>query len=133
MLEFWVTQPGQNKAVSAITRVEACSGICRLRKEGRLPPDQAAASLSALAAEILSVNEQSVNRLVLEAATTLVDRHNLKSLDAVQLGSAIVVREAAQSSEIRFISSDSELLRAAQAERFSVWNPQSASEPSTAQ
>jgi predicted nucleic acid-binding protein len=91
--------------------------------------DQAAASLSALASEIFSLNEQPVNRLVLEVASTLVDRHSLKSLDAVQLGCAMVARDAAQSAEVRFVSADSELLMAAQAEGFSVWNPQDTSKP----
>jgi predicted nucleic acid-binding protein len=67
--------------------------------------------------------EQPVNAPVLEAASTAVERHYLRALDAVQLASAIVARDLLAASDMRFISSDLELLEAARAEGFDTWNP----------
>jgi predicted nucleic acid-binding protein len=67
--------------------------------------------------------EQPVNPPVLEAANTAVDHHHLKALDAVQLASAIVARDLLAAPDMRFVSSDLELLDAARAEGFDTWNP----------
>jgi predicted nucleic acid-binding protein len=67
--------------------------------------------------------EQPVNPPVLEAASTLVERHYLRAMDAVQLGCAIVARELLAAPDMRFIASDKELLEAAQTEGFQTWNP----------
>jgi len=67
--------------------------------------------------------EQPVNPLVLEAACTMVDRHFLRAMDAVQLGCAVVARDLLVAPDMRFISSDKDLLDASQAEGFEVWNP----------
>lgn len=109
--------------MSAIARVEACSAICRLRKESRMTGDEASAALRTVAIELRSLNEQQVSRQVLEVASALVDQHSLRSLDAVQLGSAVVARELMSAADMRFITSDYALLRAARGEGFRVWDP----------
>jgi len=50
-------------------------------------------ALDSLAAEMRRMVEQPVNPPVLEAASTLIDRHFLRSMDAVQLGCAVVARD----------------------------------------
>ena len=67
--------------------------------------------------------EQPVNPPVLEAASTLIDRHYLRSMDAVQLGCAIVARDLLAAPDMRLVASDKELLEAAQKEGFDTWNP----------
>ena len=123
MLEFWVAEEGKHKIVSAIARVEACSAICRLRKESRMTAREASMALRAVVAEIQNLNEQRVSRRVLGVASALVDRRTLRSLDAVQLSSAVVIRDLMPAADMRFITSDHTLLNAAQEEGFAVWNP----------
>ncbi len=61
---------------------------------------------------------------VAEEAARLIDRHLLRSLDAVQLATAVIFRKSLpEFSELKFISSDEELLLAATAEGLSVWQP----------
>jgi predicted nucleic acid-binding protein len=67
--------------------------------------------------------EQPVNPQVLEAASTVIDRHYLRALDAVQLGCAIVARDTLAARDMRLIASDKSLLEAARAEGFDIWNP----------
>jgi predicted nucleic acid-binding protein len=123
MLRFWLAEHDRNKVVSAIAKIEARSAICRLRKEGRVSPDEVSLAFFSIAAEIKRLTEQPVTPLVLDAASLLIDRHNLRSLDAVQLGSAVVVRDLMSAPDMRFIASDHALLDAAKLEGFGIGNP----------
>lgn len=62
---------------------------------------------------------------VLDMARQLVERHPLRAYDAVQLAAAIHVRRTLppQSSSITFLSADTRLLVAAQAEGFTTDDP----------
>jgi len=64
-----------------------------------------------------------VNPLVLEEASALINRRQLRALDALQLGTAVVARQLLGDPEIRFIASDKALLDAASKEGFDVWDP----------
>jgi predicted nucleic acid-binding protein len=123
MLAFARAEDDRNKVVSALAQVEARSGICRLRQGRLLTPAEAASAIDSLSSEIRRMIEQPVNPPVLEAASTLVERHYLRAMDAVQLGCAIVARELLAAPDMRFIASDKELLEAAQTEGFQTWNP----------
>jgi predicted nucleic acid-binding protein len=123
MVQFANTVDDRNKVVSALTQVEARSGICRLRKGDLLTPSEALFALDLLAGDMRRIIEQPVNPPVLEAACGLVDRHYLRAMDAVQLGCAIVARDLLASPDMRFIASDESLLNAARAEGFDTWNP----------
>jgi hypothetical protein len=68
------------------------------------------------------MNEQPVIAPVLEIAADLLDQRSLRALDALQLATAISVREQGED-EIRFIASDKTLLQAAELEGFQIWNP----------
>jgi predicted nucleic acid-binding protein len=123
MLAFARAEDDRNKVVSALAQVEARSGICRLRQGRLLTPAEAASAIDSLSSEIRRMIEQPVNPPFLEAASTLVERHYLRAMDAVQLGCAIVARELLAAPDMRFIASDKELLEAAQTEGFQTWNP----------
>jgi|SRR5215475_7636906 len=62
---------------------------------------------------------------VLDTAKQLVERHPLRAYDAVQLASAVHARRTlpTQLSSIAFLSADTRLLDAAQAEGFTTDNP----------
>jgi hypothetical protein len=67
--------------------------------------------------------QQPVTSAVLDTAKIMVDRHYLRALDAMQLGSAIVARDLLAAPDMRFIVSDNDLLDAARKEGFDVWDP----------
>ncbi|WP_263374576.1 type II toxin-antitoxin system VapC family toxin [Granulicella aggregans] len=123
MLQFWLAEDNRNMVVSAIAQTEARSAICRLRNEGRIVPDEANFAFASITAEIRRLIEQPVNPPVLDAANGLIDKHNLRTLDAVQLASAVVVRSLMSAPEMRFVASDHALLIAAEQEGFGIWNP----------
>jgi predicted nucleic acid-binding protein len=123
MMLFANAEDDRNKVVSALAQIEARSAICRLRQGKSITPAEASLALDALAAEMKRMIEQPVNPPVLEAASTVIDRHYLRAMDAVQLGCAIVARDLLAAPDMRFIASDHELLEAACGEGFDTWNP----------
>jgi predicted nucleic acid-binding protein len=123
MTLFASAEDDRNKVVSALAQIEARSAICRLRQGKYITPAEGSLALDALAAEMKRMIEQPVTPPVLEAASTLIDRHYLRAMDAVQLGCAIVARDLLAAPDMRFIASDESLLDAARAEGFETWNP----------
>lgn len=67
-----------------------------------------------------------VDRVVIDRAVELTQRHRLRGYDAVQLAAAVVTRETLQSQLLSspvFVAADSDLLTAAVAEQLPVENP----------
>ena len=67
-----------------------------------------------------------VDRLVIDSAVELTQRHRLRGYDAVQLATAVVARETLQKQLLPppvFVAADSDLLTAAVAEQLPVTNP----------
>nr|WP_281252312.1 type II toxin-antitoxin system VapC family toxin [Granulicella rosea] len=123
MLHFASTEDDRNKIVCTLTQVEATSAICRLRKENRMSPAEATLALNLLANEARRLVLQPINTSVHDEAMALIDRHYLRALDALQLGSAIVARDRLAVTQMRLIASDKGLKDAALAEGFEVWDP----------
>ena len=67
--------------------------------------------------------QQPLNPAVLEAARQLLDKHELRSSESLQLAAAVVAREMFQGMDIVFVSSDARLLDAARVEHFRTLNP----------
>jgi len=112
------------KLVSALGAVEVHSAIRRREREGDLSHNDADRALSILTAESASMTEQPINTPVIETAKQMLDRHRLRSLDAIQLASGWVARATAGVTDVVFVASDQTLLSAAEAEGFQVWNPE---------
>ena len=123
MMRFATAEDDRNKVVSALAQIEARSGICRLRKGVLLTPFEAQSALDSLDAESKRIIQQPINPSVLDAASMLIERHCLRAMDALQLGSAMVARDLLTAPDMRFIASDKSLLEAAEAEGFTVWDP----------
>jgi predicted nucleic acid-binding protein len=123
MSQFSSGEDDKNKVISSLSPLEARSAICRLRRSKLLSPSQHSSALDSLERDIQQMIEQPVSPLILDTAKSIVDRHHLRALDAIQLGSAIVARELLAAQDMRFISSDLDLLDAARAEGFETWNP----------
>jgi uncharacterized protein len=67
-----------------------------------------------------------VDRLVIDRAVELTQRHRLRGYDAVQLAAALVASEIGHSQELPsplFVAADNNLIAAATAESLSVENP----------
>lgn len=73
-----------------------------------------------------------VDRLVIDRAVELTQRHRLRGYDAVQLATALITAETLQLQSLSapiFVAADGDLLTAAAAEHLSVENPLSHPEP----
>jgi hypothetical protein len=85
--------------------------------------DEASATSASISAQIARLMQQPVNQPVLDAANGLLDKYALRSLDAVQLGCAVIVRDLMSAQGMRFIASDHAFLSAAKDEGFEIWDP----------
>ena len=123
-MESFITDHTQhNLVVSAITELEAQSALNRLFREGLMSESELSSILDDLHREIRRMVVQPMSEEVLENARGLISRHFLRPLDAMQCGSAMVSRGTGVPGSVRFVASDRALLRAAEGEGFSVWDP----------
>jgi predicted nucleic acid-binding protein len=111
------------KLISAATPLEVYAALKRSERSGALSASDAEGARSILRIEAARMVQQPLNPAVLEAARQLLDRHELRSGEALQLGAAIVAREMFLGMEIVFLSADARLLEAARSERFETLNP----------
>jgi predicted nucleic acid-binding protein len=114
----------QLKQISVLALIEVRSAIRRRQRAGDISTVDADSAVAALIGESRRLLEHPVTQVVMEHASALVDRQDLRALDSLQLASALVARNSLQEDDrIRFIASDQKLLKAAQAEGFDVWDP----------
>lgn len=111
------------KLLSAATPLEVYAALKRRERAGGISHEDSEAARSILRVEAARMVQQPLNPAVLEAARQLLDRHELRSAEALQLGAAVVAREMFQGMEIVFVSSDQRLLNVAKVEHFETLNP----------
>jgi predicted nucleic acid-binding protein len=111
------------KLISAGTPLEVYAALKRRERAGGIAAEDSEAARSILRVEAARMVQQPLNPAVLEAARQLLDRHELRSSEAIQLGAAVVAREMFQGMEIIFVSADPPLLKAARLERFETLDP----------
>jgi predicted nucleic acid-binding protein len=111
------------KLISAGTPLEVYAALRRRERVGGIATADGEAARNILRIEAARMVQQPLNPAVLEAARQVLDRHELRSSEALQLGAAVVAREMFQGMEIVFVSSDPRLLEAAKIERFATLNP----------
>ncbi|MBS1800254.1 MAG: type II toxin-antitoxin system VapC family toxin [Acidobacteria bacterium] len=115
----------QRKQVSALALIEVRSAIRRRQRAGDISDADADSSIAALVGESQRLLEHPVTAAIVEHASALVDRQDLRALDSLQLASAIVARDSMRGDDrLQFVTSDQKLLKAAQSEGFDVWDPQ---------
>jgi predicted nucleic acid-binding protein len=124
----WITTQTQSATgniilISELTTVEVCSALSRKQRLKQL----SATDNAQLRGEFLThVDEEylafPVDALILARDRDLVNKHPLRTLDAVQLASAleaiVVLNEP-----LTFVSADTDLLAAAALEGLSIDNP----------
>src|SRR5580698_11578922 len=111
------------KLISAGTPLEVYAALKRRERLGGLAPEDSEGARNILRVEAARMVQQPLNPAVLEAARQVLDRHELRSAEALQLGAAVVAREMFQGMEIIFVSADQRLLQAAKLEKFETMNP----------
>jgi len=112
-------------SVSALAAVEVRSAIRRRERAGDITQTHAVSAIASLAAELRRVIEHQVTEAVLTRAETIIDRHTLRTLDALQLATALLANEQLPGDEsMEFVCSDSRLLEAASLEGLAAWNPE---------
>lgn len=111
------------KLVSPLAFIEVRSAVRRRERLGDITAGDADYLLVRLSAEQLRLVEQPLNPSVLEMARSALDRHPLRALDALHLATCLVARDILGISSICFVSSDVELLEAAEAEDFETLDP----------
>ena len=120
---FFLPTLNQVIVISELTPVEMFSLLARRQREGYISPQDAAALradfLVHFEKQYLVVNLESH---VLLQARSLVTNHKLRTLDAIQLASAIHATNILGEPLI-FLSGDVDLLTAASNENFVVDNP----------
>ncbi len=134
-LKLFVMEPGTDrivqlmestddnrKLISAGTPLEIYAALRRRERAGTISEVDAETARNILRVEAARMVQQPLNPAVLEAARRVLDHHELRATQALQLGSAIVAREMFQGMGITFVSADDQLLGAAKGESFAVWN-----------
>jgi uncharacterized protein len=124
----WVRQwanpaAGNIIIISGLATVEVAAAVARREREGTISPNDAMTLRRVFAGHInQSYTVINLSKGVLAHARDLVGKYPLRSLDAIQLASAL---RAAQTLGITptFISADQRLLSAATAEGFAVDDP----------
>jgi len=112
-------RPDERILLSELARVEFRSVIARRRTGGRLSPKRAARILEEFEGDGPGYEWLPLAPPVLRRAGILVDRHALRTLDALHLGAALLAVEGAPHS-LRFLCLDARLNAAAKAEGLEV-------------
>jgi hypothetical protein len=104
---------------SRLSEAEISSAVHRRQREGALTLAQKRRAMDALRADLPRLEVVELSPKVVAAVHSLLDRHPLRAADALQLASAIVLRDALDT-EIELVTYDQRLHAAAQAEGFQV-------------
>lgn len=124
MIDLFERVENQHKAISALAALEVRSAIRRRQYGGDTSLAAADQAIAILVAEIRRVVEHPITSTVLDEASTLVDRRNLRALDALQLATALIAGRTLNPGDIvRFVASDQRLISAAIAEGLETWDP----------
>lgn len=102
--------------VSRIAHTELASAFARLGRDGAMPLRTRAELLRRVEADFTAFDIVELRPAIARAAAALVGRHPLRTLDALQLGSALALGSA----PVRFWCADNRLARAAAAEGLQV-------------
>lgn len=105
------------------TITESISVIVRKRNRGELPTRDMSAAVSRLLAETARMQPPPINGADAQASIRYIFRHSLNATDALHLFVALRL-DGSVNSRVTMVSSDSRLLRAADAEGLITLNPE---------
>jgi predicted nucleic acid-binding protein len=114
------------KLVSALGLALVYAAIRRRERSRGLNAEQAALVLQQLVTEFAQMTEQPLSSAVSDRAMLLLDGHELRADDAVQLASCLVARAVSGVTDFVFVTTNPALLQAARAEGLQTLNPEEA-------
>lgn len=103
-------------AVSRLSEVEVPSALARLVRERRLSARSSDRAIAAFVTDFTACHVVEITADVTALARTLLHRHDLRAGDAIQLASAVWLRQTVLLSGV--LAFDTRLVAAAHAERF---------------
>jgi predicted nucleic acid-binding protein len=121
--------PRSRMTCSTLGILEIVSVLVRKRNDGRLNQTLFEQAMIEFRAEVIDQEEFSaalVNDALLLSALNLIAKHNLNATDAVILRSALNLQQVLQEAgdELMLWTSDKRLVRAAQGEGLTVFDPE---------
>ncbi len=123
-------EPDAEFITSTLTAIELRSAIGRLASTRQISPTAASDATQLIDAELTSFTLIDISPEVLAIAKRMVDNNRLRTLDALQCATAILVQQVtAADVEITFVAADRNLLFAAQANGLTILNPEDADTP----
>ncbi len=122
LIELMQGTDDNRKLISAGTPLEVYAALKRRERTGDISAEDSEAARNILRVESARMVQQPLNQAVLESARQMLDKYQLRSGDALQIGAACVAREMFQGMETIFVSCDTRLLQAARTERFEIMN-----------
>jgi uncharacterized protein len=129
LVKRYVSEPGtpsvrrllreERAATSRLSEAEISSALCRRHREGALTARQYQRALHALRVDLGRFEIVELVPAVVAAVHPLLARHGLRAGDALQLASALMLREAL-GNELAVVAYDERLHGAARLEGFRV-------------
>ncbi len=114
---------GDPVATAKIAYAEVYAGLTRIMRERDLSASEYALAYRSFEEEWRTYVRVDLADEVLLLARDLIQRRPLRGFDAIHLASALILGKAL-GEEMTFIASDARLLRAAEAEKLAVMNPE---------
>lgn len=105
--------------VSAISEIESISTLKRLLVEKEISDNDFNLIKNEIKTDFSFFSTIELDSDVIETSIGIIEKYKLKSLDSIQLGSALCNKDQIEF----FISCDTKLLKAAQKEGFKIINP----------
>ena len=109
--------PAEGAATSRLSAVEIASAVARRVREGNLSGEDRDRILAAVDRDMTAVLVVEITAAVLASAQLLLQRHPLRTGDAIQLASCLQLQEHIED-DVTFVGFDDRLLAAARAERL---------------
>lgn len=106
-------------ATSRYSAVEITSALARRTREGAISHEDRERALAALQRDLSAILIVELTSEVVIRAQALLQRHSLRSGDAVQLASCLHLREALED-DVRLVAFDERLVAAARNERVAL-------------
>jgi len=110
-------------ATSKLAYPEILSALTRKQRSGELTRRSLQAAVNQFEADWAGMVVVEFHDELLPTMKSLLLKHHLRGADTVHLSSALWLKRSVQS-DLTFVASDLNLLKAAQAERLEVINPQ---------
>jgi len=132
VLRAFVDASGNDlNAFSLLAEVEVRSALHRRLRNHQITNRQLRIAMANLDWVLQTWVRVPLNERVVRSASGVIASHALRSLDALQLASALMLREQPYflGHEFLFIAADTRLLAAASAEALPIWNPETSAPP----